>query len=170
MSVLNKIPITLKIYYTHSDYATGGYPLCRVLWDNKQVANFKADGQEIEFSVLPKPEGTSTLIIEHYGKNIFMENEKFIEVIGMRINNIPLKNILWESTQYPITGPEEDPWQEDGNLYLGHNGHIVWTFSNPILLDIQKRLGVRTDTQEGQESTKEVLNEIKEYFRNEKDR
>ena len=24
---------------------------CRILWDNKQVANFKADGQEIEFTV-----------------------------------------------------------------------------------------------------------------------
>ena len=48
MSVLNKIPSLLKIYYIHSDYATGGYPLCRVLWDNKQVANFKADGQEID--------------------------------------------------------------------------------------------------------------------------
>jgi hypothetical protein len=34
----------------------------------------------------------------------------------------------------------------------------------------QKRLKVRTDMQEGQESTKKVLNEIKEYFANEKDR
>ena len=167
MSVLNKIPITLKIYYTHSGH-TNGWPLCRILWDNKQVANFKADGQEIEFTVLPKPEGTSTLIVEHYGKNVYTEHDKFIEVIGMRVNNIPLKNILWESTQYPITAPWDEPWQEDGNLYLGHNGHIIWKFGNPMLLDIQKRLGVRKDMQEGQESTKKVLNEIKEYFANER--
>ena len=64
MSVLNKIPITLKIYYTHSGHING-WPLCRVLWDNKQVVNFKADGQEIEFTVMPKSEGTSTLIVEH---------------------------------------------------------------------------------------------------------
>jgi len=168
MSVLNKIPITLKIYYTHSEH-NGEWPLCRVLWDNKQVANFQADGQEIEFTVIPKLEGTSTLIIEHYGKNAYTEHDKFIEVIGMRINNIALKNILWESTQYPITAPWDEPWQEEGNLYLGHNGHIVWTFQNPILFDVQRRLGVVKDMQEGQESTKKVLNEIREYFANETD-
>jgi len=169
MSVLNKIPITLKIYYTHSGHENG-WPLCRILWDNKQVANFKADGDEIEFTVMPKPEGTSTLIEEHYGKNVYTEHDKFIEIVGLRINNIDIKNILWESTQYPIVAPWDSPWQQDGNLYLGHNGHIVWQFANPVLLDIQRRLGVRMDQQEGQESTKKVLNEIKEYFANEKDR
>ena len=169
MSVLNKIPITLKIYYTHSGHENG-WPLCRVLWDNKQVHNFKADGQEIEFTVLPKLEGDSTLIIEHYGKNVYTEHDKFIEIIGMRINNIHVKNILWDCTQYPIVAPWDESWQEDGNLYMGHNGHIVWKFQNPLLLDIQKRLGVLQGAQEGQESTKKVLNEIKEYFANEKDR
>ena len=57
-----------------------------------------------------------------------------------------------------------------GNLYLGHNGHIVWQFDNPVLLDVQRRLGVRTDQQEGQESTRKVLNEVREYFANEKNR
>jgi len=168
MSVLNKIPITLKIYYTHSEH-TSGWPLCRVLWDNKQVANFEANGQEIEFTVFPAATGTSTLIIEHYGKNVYTEHDKYIEIVGLRVNNIDLKNILWESTQYPIVAPWDEPFQQDGNLYLGHNGHIVWKFKNPLLLDIQRRLGVRQDTQEGQESTRAVLAEIKEYFANEKD-
>jgi hypothetical protein len=134
------------------------------------VANFQANGQKIEFTVLPKPEGTSTLIVEHYGKNAYTEHDKFIEIIGMRINNIPLRNILWESTQYPITAPWDEPWQENGNLYLGHNGHIVWKFQNPVLLDIQRRLGVVKEMQEGQHTTKKVLNEIREYFANETDR
>jgi hypothetical protein len=134
------------------------------------VANFQANGQKIEFTVLPKPEGTSTLIVEHYGKNAYTEHDKFIEIIGMRINNIPLRNILWESTQYPITAPWDEPWQENGNLYLGHNGHIVWKFQNPVLLDIQRRLGVIKEMQEGQHTTKKVLNEIREYFANETDR
>ena len=47
--------------------------------------------------------GTSTLIVEHYGKNVYSEHEKFIEIIGMRINNIALKNIPWESHNIPIT-------------------------------------------------------------------
>ena len=128
MSVLNKISITLKIYYNHSDMQTDGP--CRILWDNKQVANFKADGQEIEFTVLSKTKGTSTLIVEHYGKNVYSEHEKFIEIIGMRINNIALKKHFMGTTQYPITAPWDEPWQEDGNLYLGHNGHIVWKFEN----------------------------------------
>ena len=168
MSVLNKIPITLKIYYTHSKHG-GQWPLCRVLWDNKQVANFEANGQEMEFTVVPKSEGRSTLIVEHYGKNAYTEHDKYIEVVGIRVNNIDLKHIIWESTQYPITAPWDEPFQEDGNLYLGHNGHIIWSFDNPLLLDIQKRLGVRKGTQEGQESTRKVLNEIREYFANEKD-
>jgi len=138
------------------------------LWDNKQVANFEANGQEIEFTVLPTATGTSTLIIEHYGKNVYTEHDKYIEIVGLRVNNIDLKNILWESTQYPIVAPWDEPFQQDGNLYLGHNGHIVWKFKNPLLLDIQHRLGVRHSTQEGQESTRAVLAEIKEYFANEK--
>ena len=52
---------------------------------------------------------------------------------------------------------------------MGHNGHIVWRFENPILLDIQRRLGVKQQAQEGQESTRTVLKEIKEYFANETD-
>ena len=169
MSVLNKIPITLKISYTHSCRKDGGWPLCRILWDAVQVANFKADGQEIEFTVLPKPEGTSTLIVEHYGKNVYTEHDKFIEVKGIWVNNIDLKNIIWESMQYPIVAPWDKPFQQAGNLYMGHNGHIVWRFENPILLDIQRRLGVKQQAQEGQESTRTVLKEIKEYFANETD-
>ena len=167
MNVLNKIPITLKINYKHSENANG-WPLCRILWNNQQVANFEASGSEIEFPIIPKADGYSTLIVEHYGKNAYTEHDKFIEVVDMRINNITLKHILWECTQYPIVAPWDEPFQQDGNLYLGHNGHIVWKFKNPLLLDIQKRLKVWTRTQEGQESTKEVLDEIKEYFRKER--
>ena len=167
MSVLNKIPITLKISYTHSGRKAGGWPLCRILWDTVQVANFKADGTEIEFTVLPKPTGTSTLIVEHYGKNVYTEHDKFIEVKRIWVNNIDLKNILWESVQYPIVAPWDEPFQQAGNLYMGHNGHIVWRFENPLLLDIQRRSGVKQQAQEGQESTRTVLKEIKEYFANE---
>lgn len=167
MSVLSKIPITLKISYTHSPHDNGGFPLCRILWDYVQVANFKADGSEVEFTVLPKSEGKSTLIVEHYGKNVYTEHSKFIEITGISVNNINLKNIIWESTQYPIVAPWDEPFQQSGNLYLGHNGHIVWNFNNPVLLDIQNRLGVSTTTQEGQESTRTVLNQVKEYFANE---
>ena len=81
--------------------------------------------------------------------------------------NIDLKNILWESVQYPIVAPWDEPFQQTGNLYMGHNGHIVWRFENPLLLDIQRRLGVKQQAQEGQESTRTVLKEIKEYFANE---
>jgi len=170
MSVLNKIPITLKISYTHSPHDPFyGWPLCRVLWDGEQVANFRAMGDSIEFTVLPSQTGTSVLTVEHYGKNLYQEHEKFIDIKQIHINNIDIKNILWECTQYPIVAPWDEPYTQDGNTYLGHNGQIVWRFENPLLLDIQHRLGVRQDTQEGQESTRTVLNQIKEYFANETD-
>ena len=53
-----------------------------------------------------------------------------------------------------------------GNLYLGYNGNITWTFDNPILLDIQKRLGRTVKTIHGQETTEEVLEKTKKYFWN----
>jgi len=170
MSVLNTIPITLKISYTHSAWSELGWPLCRITWDGETVANFKADGSDVEFTVDPKMSGTSELVVEHYGKNYYVEHDKFIEITGMQINSIDVKTVLWESTQYPITAPWDEAFTQQGNLYLGHNGRIVWQFANPVLLDLQRRLGVRTDTQEGQETTKAVLNEVRAYFEAEHDR
>jgi hypothetical protein len=50
-------------------------------------------------------------------------------------------------------------------MYLGHNGQIVWNFKNPILLDVRDRLDKQVKPISGQDSTREVLNQVKKFFK-----
>ena len=49
-------------------------------------------------------------------------------------------------------------------MHLGHNGQIVWSFKNPILFDIQDRLDKQVKQISGQDTTREVLNQVKKFF------
>lgn len=169
MKNLWEIPLTVKIVYTTSDWSESGWPLVRVLFNDKIVANFEANGNQVEFTVQqdPNPQGTSTLVVEHYGKN-YHNDSSFFQVEKVYINNIDFEKILWEGVQHQVLPPWD--WEKDvnncdsGNMYLGHNGQIVWSFKNPILLDIRDRLDKQVKPISGQDSTREVLTQVKKFF------
>jgi len=167
MKKLYEIPITFRILYQHSEYSSAGWPLVRIYFDDCLVSNFEANSDSIEFTVQQNyiTNSTSKLVIEHYGKN-YCTDDKFFAVDKMYINNIDLEHILWESTQYPLLPPWDNQSISEfyGNTYLGHNGKIVWVFNNPLLLDIQKRLGRTVKQMSGQDSTREVLESVKSFF------
>lgn len=169
MKNLWEIPLTVKIVYSVSDWGPSGWPLVRVLFNNEIVANFEANGNQVEFTVQQDPtlNNTSTLVIEHYGKN-YHNDDNFFQVEKIYINNIDFGKILWEGVQHQVL----PPWDWDinindcdiGNMYLGHNGQIVWNFKNPILLDIRDRLDKQVKQISGQDTTREVLNEVNQFF------
>ena len=171
MKKLWEIPLTIKINYSSSEFQEFGWPLVRVLFNDKVVANFEAESAvnaNIEFTVVQDIDlKTNKLVVEHYGKNYY-KDMKFFQVNKIYVNNIDLDKILWDGVQHRLLAPWEDNVESEvkGNMYLGHNGYILWEFENPILLDIQRRLGKTVKQISGQDSTYKVLNEVKEYFFN----
>lgn len=164
MIELNKIPITFRISIQANAYNESGWALARIIFNDKTVANFEAKTNFVEFSVTPDYDGYSVLRIEHYGKN-YHRDDKFIEVVGLSVNNINLDQIVWDGVQHAIIPPWDDsPAVMPGNLYLGHNGYIEWIFENPVLTDIQKRLNKKVSPVTGQETSVEVLESMKKYF------
>jgi len=164
MIELKQVPITIKIQYSAAEYSDSGWALARAMFDDKIVANFEANTDSIEFPVVPGNKLTSCLRLEHYGKN-YITDKKYIEAKKIYINNIDLEHIVWDGVQV-ATLP---PWDKNnpvmpGNLYLGHNGYIEWTFKNPLLKDIQHRLNKGVPQINGQETSRAVLEEMKQYF------
>jgi hypothetical protein len=170
MKNLWEIPLTVKIVYLASTWSQSGWPLVRVLFNDEIVANFEANKNQVEFTVQqdPDPRNVSTLVVEHYGKN-YHNDDKFFQVEKIYINNIDFEKILWEGVQHQILPPWD--WDDrlndcdSGNMYLGHNGQIVWNFKNPILLDVRDRLDKQVKPISGQDSTREVLNQVKKFFK-----
>jgi hypothetical protein len=169
MNNLYKIPITIKINYLASSYSDiAGWPLIRILFNNQQVFNAEASGEYFEFVIFQDPDALSNILkVEHYGKN-YLQDDKFFEIKKILINNVDIDSILWDSIQYPILPPwdSQENLEQPGNLYLGHNGSIVWNFSNPLMLDIQQRLGRTVKQISGQDTTKKVLEDVKDFFFN----
>lgn len=164
MIELHKIPITVRIEYTASEYSANGWALARAVFNGTTVANFEANNNTLEFNIVPTNEFSCSLKIEHYGKNYITDN-KFIEITKMYINNIDLEHVLWQGVQVATLPPwdDGDPVMP-GNLYLGHNGYIEWTFENPLLKDLQSRLNKGVQQIVGQETTYEILEQMKSKF------
>lgn len=169
MTAYKTTPITLKVIrieYSHSQYHSDyGWPYVRVLWNNKVMINKEANGQIFEFTVDDFLD-TNTLAFEHYGKNHVIDNDKFFQIDKIFINNVDLCHITQECKFDAIMPPweEQDSIEIIGNTYMGWNGKLVYTFENPIMLDIQKRLGRTVTQMEGQETSRDVLNHMKNYF------
>lgn len=153
------------MHLTHNQYNESGWPLCEILWNGSTVKRFEANVDSIEFTIVQDPQAIeSVLQLHHYGIN-HHRDDKWVEVKKIYINNIDLQHITWDGVQRAFIPPWDnvDPVMP-GNLYLGYNGHIEWRFENPILLDIQKRLGRTVKQIHGQETTRAVLDEVKNFF------
>lgn len=155
----------MQLRLSHNQYNESGWPLCEIQWNGQTVKRFEANVDVVEFKVQQELQAEqSVLQFHHYGIN-HHRDDKWVEVKQIFINNIDLQHITWDGVQHAFIPPWDnvDPVMP-GNLYLGYNGYISWTFQNPILLDIQKRLGKTVQQIQGQETTREILDQAKEYF------
>lgn len=155
------------MHLAHNLYNDSGWPTCEIRWNGITVKRFEADVDKIEFKIQQDPDKSQSILqFHHYGINHHRDN-KWVEIKKFFINNIDLQHITWSGVQHAFIPPwdDKDPVMP-GNLYLGYNGYVEWVFDNPLLLDIQKRLGRTVKQMPGQETTREVLDKTKNYFWN----
>jgi len=158
---LKKENITCCVQYTaQSD------PTCKTLVNGEVVSNFVADNtqHQFEFTVT---EGRFSLRLEHFGKDMKRETEKFVEFKKILLNGIDVKQKIWETTQVAEV-PEwqnKDDFEWESNLYLGHNAYVEYIFESPILdfLHAYHTKGAKVSS--NMESYDlDLLSEMKEYF------
>ena len=132
--------------------------------DHKIVARFEANDTEWsgEFTI-----NNATLIqIEHYGKNYITDQvpDKFFELEKIWINEVDLKHHIhkFKQTAYLPTWDHEEP--PETSLYLGHNGYLALEFTSPVDNWIKRLFNINNETMDGQQSTRQVLDQVKQYF------
>ena len=78
------------------------------------------------------PNGDWEMKITHIGKNYEINNDEFFEVQDIFLNDVPIGNMIWETTQIPLDISENEISQHNwkGNLYFGHNAYCVWNFQS----------------------------------------
>jgi len=148
------------------EYDSNHDPKCRITVNGNIVHDFIGQGSNeiFEFETL---QGSFTFRIELYGKDMKKDIEKFIEIKKIYLNDIDLKNKIWETKQIP----EMPKWQDvgdfnwEGNLYLGHNGYIEYELRSPIVdcLLQYHTAGAKVSSNMGSYNM-ELLYEMKEYF------
>lgn len=162
---MNKSQSKEKIFCTF-EYDAMDNPTCRVLVNDNIVHTFTGDGKEESFSFDVVP-GSFNLKIMHYGKDMKRDINKFIEIKKIFLNDVDLKNLIWDTVQVP----ELPEWQDSkdfdwrSNLYLGHNGFIEYKLKAPIIdfLLEYHTYGVKTSSNMNSYDMN-LLNEMKDYF------
>lgn len=144
---------TIEIEYK-STY-NNGWPLVYVSVDGKQLIS--AEAKESLFLIDTQSDNRDMIIeIEHYGKNYFTDcsPDKSIEVTRVTVNG---RELNLRDTEQDLKIP---PWDnrksyEKGSTYLGFNGKMYW------IVDLLSTSAVSADYMT---TTREVLNEMKDYF------
>lgn len=130
------------------------------------LARFVADSTEWfgEFDV--PLSATNSLKIEHYGKNYLTDNDpdKFFELQKVYINKVDLKHHVYQFKQTAFLPPWDVVGPPDHSFYLGHNGFLAINFTSPVNTWIQSLFNISQETMHGQQTTPEVLQQIKNYF------
>lgn len=133
--------------------------------NDKTVHEFIGNNKTEKFT-FEASTGAFDFRIQHFGKDMKKEQEKFIEIKKIYFNDIDIKNMLWETTQIPELpkwqSPDDFEWKS--NLYLGHNAHIDYKMRSPVvdyLLDYHtKDVGVDNVGSYNMD----LLLEMKEFF------
>jgi hypothetical protein len=148
------------------EYISKENPTCNILINGKKQCDFIGDSTffEFRFEVDTK---NFTFTIEHFGKDMKRETNKFIEIKKIYFNDIDIKDMIWKTVQIP----KLPKWQKhndfiwEGNLFLGHNSSISYDLQSPItdfLFDYHQPTSQKQKNILVQNN--EYLNEVKNYF------
>lgn len=129
------------------------------------VKSLLGDSSEYE-CVIPVSKGTNSLRLMHFGKNYFTDcdPDKFFQLEKVWINDVDLKHHIHQFQQTAFLPPWDSEPPPVHSLYLGHNGYLELKFESPVNSWIQTLFGVSQDTMHGQQTTMQVLEDIKNYF------
>ena len=155
------------------DFTVSGMPLIKVLVDGKIYANhklYKPGSISIDCDL---SDGRHVIEIVHYGKNYNTDSDTYFELQKLYINEVDIKNEIYNCIQYPDLPPWEE-WHNNNdvikwknNLYLGHNGKLVYNeFTTPSVPWYHQKFS-KVHQPVGMTSSKDILEEIKKGFFNE---
>jgi hypothetical protein len=156
--------IKLKLDYQSRN--SNGWPLIMIKVNEVIVDRFEANSSTWEGTALLKPAQINTLKIEHYGKNYLTDSDpdKYFELSKIYINDVDLKHHIHKFKQIVYLPPWDDVSPPQDSLYLGHNGTLILEFTSPIDKWIQNLFNMNSNTMDGQQTTREILAQIKEFF------
>ena len=109
------------------DFTKAGLPLIKLLVDGKIYANHRCTRDGSISIDCELKDGKHVIEIVHYGKNYSTDTDTHFELQKLYINEVDIKQELFNFIQYPDI-PPWDNWHVDNhplewknNLYLGHN-------------------------------------------------
>lgn len=153
------IDITIKLNFSLQ-------PKVKILCNEKIIKDFMVDSNIIKFSQTINTK-TWTLAVCHYDKNYHTHNEEFIEIKDIRLNDVSIGAMIWNTEQVPIdiTAEEKQKYKWKGNLYLGHNSICTWHFSLPTENMLRNFYKTNiSNTMNSQETTRQTLDYMKKKF------
>lgn len=157
---------SIKLKLNYQSQSSNGWPLIMIKINETVVDRFEANTTEWEKKFNLDLNENNILKIEHYGKNYLTDHnpDKYFELQKIFINDVDLKHHIHKFKQLAYLPPwdHEDP--PEHSLYLGHNGILSLKFNSPVNQWIQYLFNINSDTMDGQQTTKVVLSQVKEYF------
>lgn len=148
------------------EYIAQENPKCKVLVGNKTIKKFTADNESLEF-YFSITQGPFDFTIEHYGKNMKRQPNKFIEIRKLFFNDIDIKNMIWDTVQVPTMPAWQNynDYKWEGNLFLGHNASITYKLESPIIDFLFNYHQPSTKVSAGMTSKNtKFMDEMKTYF------
>jgi len=161
-----------------------GDPLIKIMVDDTMCSFEGKCPDELTFDI-PMTIGSHALRITHYGKidsdqtldvnnNILVD--KHVEISKIWLDNIELKEELWEGEFFPVYNPDyvkdlkakgiDLSYSIQPNLYLGHNGMWQLWFKYPVASWlIEKRHDkIARQLDPDFQSREDELNKVKLFF------
>lgn len=141
-------------------------PRVKVLCNNAVVQDIIVTTNTINFQHTIQTEKWN-LSICHYGKNYITHNEEYVEITDIKLNDVSIGAMIWDTEQIPsdITKEEKQKYKWQGNLYLGHNSLCTWHFNLPTEKMLRNFYKTNvSQTMNSQETSREILDYMKKKF------
>jgi hypothetical protein len=145
-----------------------GWPLIHFRINQQWIDTFEANSDRY-LSQCQLDQGPVTLTLEHWGKNPIHDtgnSDKFIHVVAIDINGVRCPWLLSDSRKIV----EPTPWTRKreiitGDTWLGHNGSMNFYLQSPVNTWLKKQHNQEPVPLQGQQTTREVLQQAKRFFR-----
>jgi hypothetical protein len=130
------------------------------------IDRFLADSSEYQLTFDVPLLENNQLKIEHYGKNYITDHtpDKYFELKKVFVNEVDLKHHIYHFKQTAFLPPWDHQPPPEHSFYLGHNGFLALNFTSPVNDWIQRLFNLTTETMHGQQTTRKVLYQVKEFF------
>jgi hypothetical protein len=149
------------------EYVAEYSPNVRILINQKPIITFIGNKNFYEFD-FEVDTGEFDFTIEHFGKDMKKESNKFLEIKKIYFEDIDIKDMIWMTTQIaeiPAWQNKNDfNWQ--GNLYLGHNDRLTYKLQSPIIeyLFNYHQPQIKNKENIATSDNFKLLSEMKSYF------